>query len=412
MYRRAVQNATRVAPVTVVLNLPAMNRQMAQLREVLYADPSPEAWEALCALFDTWGPEGLELAVAYAEGFLREWPTWLREPPRGWGWDLPHRRLAHDLGESELAALAAETSIVWREDLEPLDYVRERWVPSARPGGPVRVRNADRLVGYAEVAPRARPDGVDLANQRVHTRQRRAIRRIFTLREYDRDSDPDGVMATSAPREAVDPRTVSAGVLGWNTPRLEGRASGPLSARHLALSAHGLAWDHCTACGLHAGRTHVVTGSGAARRRVVLVSDSPTAEDDARGLPFVGRERRLVSLVLDTLGLSRHDVMMTYLVACHARRFPREREIAACATRLQAEFELADPTIIIALGDAVARVLLGLTDSDLLVRGRWYPMGDAELMPTLSLQRALDHVRERHLLWGDLQAVRGRLETR
>ncbi|GLF99113.1 DUF6009 family protein [Streptomyces yaizuensis] len=117
----------------------------------------------------------------------------------------------------EPTQLAHEAELVWLEDIEPLDYVRQTLdrLPTRR-GRPAYHRDG-RMVGYAVLGPKARSSRVSGT----------FLRRVFWLLPHDRDGRPDGLYASGAPSEAVDPRTIKAGVKGYKTQRSEG---GPESA--------------------------------------------------------------------------------------------------------------------------------------------------------------------------------------
>lgn len=108
--------------------------------------------------------------------------------------------------------ISHETSLVWLEDVENLDYVRQSLdrLPT-RKGKPAYHRDG-RMVGYALLGPTAK------ASRASGTFRRR----VFWLLPHDRDSEPEGLYAKSAPAEAVDPRTLQAGVKGYKTERSEG----------------------------------------------------------------------------------------------------------------------------------------------------------------------------------------------
>jgi len=119
------------------------------------------------------------------------------------------------LGENPLA-LAHEESIVWAEDAEKFDYVRqsvELSVSTRR--RPVPWHGTGRRVGYAVLRSDA-PSG-DVPGK--------FVRRVFWVKDHDRSEQPEGTYKCSAPSEAVDPRTVAPGVWGTLTERAWG---GPL----------------------------------------------------------------------------------------------------------------------------------------------------------------------------------------
>jgi uncharacterized protein DUF6009 len=105
-----------------------------------------------------------------------------------------------------------EADIVWLEDIAELDYVRQSLdrLPSRR-GRPAYHRNG-RMVGYAQLGATAKPSRPSGTFRR----------RVFWLLPHDRDAEPNGLYATGAPAEAVDPRTLAVGSKGSKTERSEG----------------------------------------------------------------------------------------------------------------------------------------------------------------------------------------------
>lgn len=64
--------------------------------------------------------------------------------------------------------------------------------------------------------------------------------------------------------------------------------------------------QHCTACALSAmGRQHVVFSDGGPGPKLVVVGEAPGAEEDLQGIPFVGKSGKLLTAMLDSLGLVR-----------------------------------------------------------------------------------------------------------
>ncbi|MGA4844568.1 DUF6009 family protein [Streptomyces sp. G45] len=108
--------------------------------------------------------------------------------------------------------IAHESEIVWLEDIERLDYVRQSLdrLPTRR-GKPAYHRDG-RMVGYARLAPDAKPSRPSGTFRR----------RVFWLLPHDRDSVPTGLYAKGAPAEAVDPSTLAPRCKGRRTERSEG----------------------------------------------------------------------------------------------------------------------------------------------------------------------------------------------
>ncbi|MEV6682281.1 DUF6009 family protein [Streptomyces erythrochromogenes] len=104
-----------------------------------------------------------------------------------------------------------EVDLVWLEDVTELDYVRQSLdrLPTRR-GKPAYHRDG-RLVGYAQLGPQAKPSRSSGTFRR----------RVFWLLPHDRDTVPDGLYASGAPAEAVDPTTLTARSKGRKTVRSE-----------------------------------------------------------------------------------------------------------------------------------------------------------------------------------------------
>ncbi|MFI7406878.1 DUF6009 family protein [Streptomyces sp. NPDC049541] len=108
--------------------------------------------------------------------------------------------------------LVHEADLVWLEDIDTLDYVRQSLdrLPTRR-GKPAYHRDG-RMVGYALLGPGAKPSRSSGTFRR----------RVFWLLPHDRDTAPNGLYASGAPAEAVDPRTLEPGSKGRKTERSEG----------------------------------------------------------------------------------------------------------------------------------------------------------------------------------------------
>jgi hypothetical protein len=108
--------------------------------------------------------------------------------------------------------LSREAYIVWEEDISRLDYVRQTEAVAGTRRRPVPWERyyVGRRVGYAALKPNAPHDPGYTGT---------FTRRVFYLKDYDRDSDPSGVYEHGTPSEAVDPRTVQPGVNGRQTRR-------------------------------------------------------------------------------------------------------------------------------------------------------------------------------------------------
>lgn len=115
--------------------------------------------------------------------------------------------------------------------------------------------------------------------------------------------------------------------------------------------------SRCVACpDLVAGRTQVVAGVYPLGARALLVGEAPGAQEDRAGEPFVGRSGRLLTELLDEVGLGRDRVAITNVVKCRppGNRKPTRTEVATCSAWLERQIELIDPAVICALGGTAA----------------------------------------------------------
>ena len=118
----------------------------------------------------------------------------------------------------------------------------------------------------------------------------------------------------------------------------------------------------CVACAeLSATRTQVVPGTAPVGAEVLLVGEAPGAQEDAAGVPFVGRSGALLDELLAEAGLVRGRVAILNVLKCRppANRTPRRSEIEHCRPWLARQLALIDPLVIVSLGSTAAAWFLG-----------------------------------------------------
>jgi uracil-DNA glycosylase len=131
----------------------------------------------------------------------------------------------------------------------------------------------------------------------------------------------------------------------------------------------------CTACPeLAATRQHVVFGQRpvAGPCDLVLLGEAPGAEEDASGLPFVGRSGRLLDTMLTEAGLARADVGVVNVVKCRppGNRKPARVEMASCRGWLDRQLALLAPLLVLTLGGTATEAMLGRGARLTQLRGR------------------------------------------
>lgn len=140
----------------------------------------------------------------------------------------------------------------------------------------------------------------------------------------------------------------------------------------------------CRKCPLHKSRHHAVPGAGNPEAALIFIGEGPGKNEDEQGLPFVGQAGRILTEMLEEIGLSGEEVFITNLVKCRPpkNRKPHEEEVNACNPYLQEQLRLIRPKIICALGASAASALLGKDIRITKIRGQWFSYQDIQLFPT------------------------------
>jgi DNA polymerase len=146
----------------------------------------------------------------------------------------------------------------------------------------------------------------------------------------------------------------------------------------------------CTRCRLHKGRTNLVFGVGNPQAQLVFVGEGPGAEEDAQGIPFVGRAGQLLTQMIENtaaregLPLKRADVYICNVVKCRPpeNRTPEKDEMDTCSPFLFRQLESIHPKAICVLGGTAARALLNTSTGITQLRGKWQNWRGIPVMPT------------------------------
>ncbi len=168
----------------------------------------------------------------------------------------------------------------------------------------------------------------------------------------------------------------------------------------------------CTACSLHESRTNTVFARGSGSSGVVFIGEGPGADEDAQGLPFVGKAGQLLDKMIAAMGLPREDVYVCNVVKCRPpnNRKPTPAEMSGCVGYLERQLELIQPRVIVALGGTAVEGLLGLSVGITRLRGNWrLYKGKIPVMPTFHPAYLLRQPNAKRQVWEDLQAVLGHL---
>ena len=136
---------------------------------------------------------------------------------------------------------------------------------------------------------------------------------------------------------------------------------------------------NCRECDLWRQATQTVFGEGRPHSPLMLVGEQPGNDEDLAGKPFVGPAGRLLDEALQDAGIERGAAYVTNAVKhfkwepAGKRRLhkkPNAREIAACRPWLEAEIDVLQPEVVVALGATAAQTLMGAQFRVTRERGR------------------------------------------
>ncbi len=171
----------------------------------------------------------------------------------------------------------------------------------------------------------------------------------------------------------------------------------------------------CTRCVLHQGRSKIVFGSGNPNAKLVFVGEGPGADEDAQGVPFVGRAGQLLTQMINNtasgegISIQRDDVYICNVVKCRppANRAPEPDEMKTCGQFLDRQLDAIRPRAICVLGGTAAKYLLDTSLGITKIRGEWQDWHGIPVMPTFHpsfLLRAYNKEGKRQA-WEDLKKV-------
>jgi DNA polymerase len=171
----------------------------------------------------------------------------------------------------------------------------------------------------------------------------------------------------------------------------------------------------CRRCRLCEGRNKIVFGVGDPAAKLVFVGEGPGADEDAQGIPFVGRAGQLLTQMIEGtakkegIALTRGDVYICNVVKCRPpeNRTPQPDEMEICGQFLFRQLEAIRPKAICALGSTAAKALLGTKEGVMRLRGSWHKWRGIPVMVTFHpsyLLRPYNQNAKREA-WEDLKKV-------
>ena len=163
------------------------------------------------------------------------------------------------------------------------------------------------------------------------------------------------------------------------------------------------------------GESDAGPGEGSPSAKIVFVGEAPGVDEDAQGIPFVGRAGQLLDKIVIAMGLKRGDVYICNILKCRPpdNRDPKPDEIIKCLPFLQQQLEMIRPEIIVALGAHAARTLLETNKPIGQLRGKFHEYCPSMMARPIKLMATYHPAyllrsyspENRRKVWEDMQKV-------
>lgn len=186
------------------------------------------------------------------------------------------------------------------------------------------------------------------------------------------------------------------------------------------LRAAMAAYPHCD---LQKGARNLVFSDGVPGARVMIIGEAPGRDEDREGRPFVGRAGQLLDRMLAAIelsrdpaatngapGVTRHAVYITNVLPWRPpqNRDPKPEEVAMMQPFLLRHIALADPDVLVIMGNHACQALLGKRGITRL-RGDWTEVHGKPALPMFHPAYLLRTPAAKREAWADLLSLKARL---
>ncbi|NTF06920.1 uracil-DNA glycosylase [Agrobacterium rubi] len=285
---------------------------------------------------------------------------------------------AHDLSAAELAALLhfhADAGVEWLLEDSPLDRFAE--FSATRQSRPAQ-REAQPQPQHSEAPQRAAPS-----------------------KTPSRTAAPPAAPAIQTNVAMPDDQAIAAARFAAETAR--------------SLPELKTALESFNGCNLKNSARNTIFAEGDPSSGIMIIGPMPDADDDREGQLYVGKTGLLLDRMLSAIGLNRTNLLLSNVVPWRppGNRSPSGPEMEICRPFIERQVALAEPKVLLLLGNFTARFFFGGTGTIHTLRGQWRDVasghGIVPAIATLHPQELLNAPASKPLAWQDLLAFQARL---
>lgn len=167
--------------------------------------------------------------------------------------------------------------------------------------------------------------------------------------------------------------------------------------------------------GLKKTATQIVFADGQPDATIMVIGEAPGADEDRRGIPFVGESGQLLDNILKCINLSRND--NTYITNIlnwrpPGNRTPTKEEMDIATPFILKHIELIKPDYLILCGGVAAQTILKSKESISRLRGKFHELDGgikaiATYHPTFLLRTPI----QKKKVWSDMLMLQDELNA-
>jgi len=246
------------------------------------------------------------------------------------------------------------------------------------------------------------------AKQRT-TKAATPARQISTNEDIARTAQPSTGQKPTAPTASNTRPTVPDAAAVEQAQALATNVSSLDELRHAIAGFEG--------CNLRYQARQMVFADGNPEADIMIIGEAPGRDEDAQGLPFVGKSGQLLDRMLAAIGLDRSGVYITNVIPWRpaGNRTPTPAEVDICRPFIERHIELAAPKMLLLVGGSSAKAMLRTSDGITSLRGRWkdVKIGEQEWpsLPIFHPAYLLRNPAQKRRVWQDLLTLKARIET-